>query len=433
MTPARRRRRGSLSVLLQGPGPDTRENPCFLALGSDRLWARRVQPDHGSSSRVRRSLRSIDTYRSRLREQWAQSGSSKLSLGFVVILLALQTSCVTAPPEPKRGAIQEIPRASTPQIMPVFEELAPAPEPQESPRAAAPVPAISPAAQLGGRSSAVEVLRGSQRSTRHAENISPLVRVTRAEAGSALPTEPVLSYEPETLQHLIQQLVDEWEPLRTQDESQLSDAQRLTKQAIEKRLLGLYFFTGRDFEYLPRLLESVKNPRYPGDVHTLLRAALYDDVGSEELRDQALELLQRPAQVAQFGLAALELCKRVNDDGTFVRHEQYSFRANDSLRIYGELENLSAISTPEGWLSKVQLTVILTDMDGSQKDRRRLGREGVLKDLSPRQRDHNFFAQIYQLPTMIKPGSYRLIVVATDLQRPTQAISQRDLTIEITD
>ena len=212
------------------------------------------------------------------------------------------------------------------------------------------------------------------------------------------------------------------------DERTLDDAARLTKHNLEIRLAALHFVEGNtEPSQLAQLLDSIRSPHHPGEVHSLLRAALYHDVGSEGLRDQAVAGMRGARTGARFDLTSVELCRSIDNRGGRKKYSEYTFKPDQAIHVYGELLNLSAVKTKDGFLSKVRIDVQLVK-DHVIKDSRRLGE---FNDVQRTKRDSNFFARIYRLPMLIQSGSYELHVIATDLSTDPYMIVEQSVPIRI--
>lgn len=247
--------------------------------------------------------------------------------------------------------------------------------------------------------------------------------------------------ETEPLVALRNRLLEQLARLTDRPETQLTDAQRLTKHQIETRLIALYFLTDAFLtdafltdapdEGLETLLEAIRAPESPGNVHSLLRAALYHDVGSEGLRDRVIASLSRGTVDRPFALANLELCIDVRNDGSRSRCPEYVFRPDEKLLIYSDVLNLSSRPDGDEVVSELEVEVQLLETSGRQRDRRRLGADGLLVDRRRVPRQANFFTSDYQLPMRLTPGAYRLVVIATDRNATANATTQQELWIQI--
>ncbi|MEM7164916.1 MAG: hypothetical protein AAF581_05590 [Planctomycetota bacterium] len=258
---------------------------------------------------------------------------------------------------------------------------------------------------------------------------APIIDVTRS--GNQEEAEPEITTM-SMLEHALRtqrkKLLRELANYSGVDERTLDDAARLTKQNLEIRLIALHFLEGNtDVGDLAPLLDAMGSPHYPGEVHSLLRAALYHDVGSEDLRDRALGGLRSTATTSPFDLVSVELCRSIGNRGRRDRFQKYLFKPDQALHVYGELLHLHATETTDGWLSKVRIEVFLV-RDKRVIDHRRLG---DFNDTQPQKRDTNFFGKIYRLPLLINNGDYELRVVATDLNVEPNAIVQQRLQIRI--
>lgn len=223
-------------------------------------------------------------------------------------------------------------------------------------------------------------------------------------------------------------LLRELARFRERDERTLDDAERLTKHNLEVRLMALVFARGVTAPAtLERLLAAIQEPHTPGSVHSLLRAALYHHVGSETRRDAVLRALAAGPTHNPFSIQTLELCLEIGDGGQRTRHQEYRFAPDQELHVYGELINLTALRSGSDFASQVRVQVFLLDQQ-RVVDHRDLG-EMTGRQATPSASD--FFALIYRLPLMVKPGPYVLRVLATDLNAPGRSVAQHEVPISI--
>lgn len=265
---------------------------------------------------------------------------------------------------------------------------------------------------------------------RDTDDNSALIDVTRRNKPEPAETRPDTSSMLEhSLRTLRKKLLRELEAYSDVDERTLDDAARLTKQNVEIRLLALHFLEGStDVSHLTPLLDAIRSPHYPGEVHTLLRAALYHDVGSEDLRDRALAGIRSGKSTNPFDLVSVELCRSITPNGRRNRFSELVFRPDQSIYIYGELLHLSSSEVKDGFLSKVRVEVFLV-RDGKVVEKRRLG---DFTDVQQAPRETNFFTSRYRMPMLGVPdGDYELRVVATDLNMEPPTIVEQRVTIQI--
>ncbi|MGE3165645.1 MAG: hypothetical protein AB7O52_12115 [Planctomycetota bacterium] len=227
-------------------------------------------------------------------------------------------------------------------------------------------------------------------------------------------------------------LLEQLRRLQDRSEHELTDAQRLTKHDLETRLMSFHFLIRKaDGAALQTLLESVETPVSPGMVHSLLRAALYHDVGSENLRDRVIASLRAGSADRPFALVSTEICTSVTHDGGRTRYPEYVFKPNQRILLFGELLNLSSRPDGDAFVSELEIEVLLLDAGGRQRDRRRLGLDGSMVDRQRVPREKNFFSEYYQLPYRLTPGSFRLVIIATDRNAASGATAQQELSIRI--
>jgi hypothetical protein len=106
-------------------------------------------------------------------------------------------------------------------------------------------------------------------------------------------------------------------------------------------------------------------------------------------------------------------CRAIHSFGSIKRFEDYTFRPNQRVLLYCEVENFRAEHTPHGYHTSLQSRYEIVDADG--KEVYRYEPAPTEEFCANRRRDY-FLGCDFRLPRQLKLGDYTLIVTVEDLK-----------------
>lgn len=256
--------------------------------------------------------------------------------------------------------------------------------------------------------------------------VSPLSNVAAPSATPVVATStiPTTSWE-DDMQQAIQKLRD-----------RLSNGKELTpkeRQQLEARLRMMYLAANQlDSSLQP--VETWDNQEKEWFRNTL--QALYHayDTEGPESRSRRFSLVAERQRAANQHLAAisnlevrnLEFCSAVESYGLITRFPTNSFKADQMVLLYCEIENFATISVPEGYETEFKANYEIVDLAGN-----RVSEQSLPTD---RQKCRNwrrdyFIAYRFHLPKDLVPGKYQLKLNIEDLKGKKFGQSSVEFTI----
>jgi hypothetical protein len=237
-------------------------------------------------------------------------------------------------------------------------------------------------------------------------------------------TTPSTSWE-DDMQQAIQKLRD-----------RLSNGKELTpkeRQQLEARLRMMYLAANQlDSSLQP--VETWDNQEKEWFRNTL--QALYHayDTEGPESRSRRFSLVAERQRAANQHLSAisnlevrnLEFCSAVESYGLITRFPTNSFKADQMVLLYCEIENFAAITVPEGYETEFKANYEIVDLAGN-----RVSEQSLPTD---RQKCRNwrrdyFIAYRFHLPKDLVPGKYQLKLNIEDLKGKKFGQSSVEFTI----
>jgi hypothetical protein len=159
----------------------------------------------------------------------------------------------------------------------------------------------------------------------------------------------------------------------------------------------------------------------------------YDTEGPES-RSRRFSLVAERQRAANQHLAAisnlevrnLEFCSAVESYGLITRFPTNSFKADQMVLLYCEIENFATISVPEGYETEFKANYEIVDLAGN-----RVSEQSLPTD---RQKCRNwrrdyFIAYRFHLPKDLVPGKYQLKLNIEDLKGKKFGQSSVEFTI----
>lgn len=262
--------------------------------------------------------------------------------------------------------------------------------------------------------------------TSGATPVSPLSHVATPSASPvATATATSTTNWEDDMQQAIQKLRD-----------RLSNGKELTpkeRQQLEARLRMMYLAANQlDSSLQP--VETWDNQEKEWFRNTL--QALYHayDTEGPESRSRRFSLVAERQRAANQHLAAisnlevrnLEFCSAVESYGLITRFPTNSFKADQMVLLYCEIENFAAITVPEGYETEFKANYEIVDLAGN-----RVSEQSLPTD---RQKCRNwrrdyFIAYRFHLPKDIVPGKYQLKLNIEDLKGKKFGQSSVEFTI----
>lgn len=250
------------------------------------------------------------------------------------------------------------------------------------------------------------------------------VATPSASTPAATSATPSTSWE-DDMQQAIQKLRD-----------RLSNGKELTpkeRQQLEARLRMMYLAANQlDSSLQP--VETWDNQEKEWFRNTL--QALYHayDTEGPESRSRRFSLVAERQRAANQHLSAisnlevrnLEFCSAVESYGLITRFPTNSFKADQMVLLYCEIENFAAITVPEGYETEFKANYEIVDLAGN-----RVSEQSLPTD---RQKCRNwrrdyFIAYRFHLPKDLVPGKYQLKLNIEDLKGKKFGQSSVEFTI----
>lgn len=219
-------------------------------------------------------------------------------------------------------------------------------------------------------------------------------------------------------------------------QNRLSNGKELTpkeRQQLEARLRMMYLAANQlDSSLQPvETWDTQEKEWFRNTLQALYHA--YDTEGPES-RSRRFSLVAERQRAANQHLAAisnlevrnLEFCSAVESYGLITRFPTNSFKADQMVLLYCEIENFATISVPEGFETEFKANYEIVDLAGN-----RVAEQTLPTD---RQKCRNwrrdyFIAYRFHLPKDLVPGKYQLKLNIEDLKGKKFGQSSVEFTI----
>ncbi|MFQ5653727.1 MAG: hypothetical protein ACE5GW_03230 [Planctomycetota bacterium] len=335
------------------------------------------------------------------------------TISILPLTLLLLAGCGSTPPVEEPGAGDGT-RAGTAGIersspaRPLFEAL----EPEASPWTPRP----------GAGEGAGLARPGEEMSSgRAAGRVSPAVEVVRtgpaasvaAAAADEIPPSSSPPVRGDPLLRRLRLILTRLEAFEGREERSLDDGERLMKHQLEIQLMALHFLVAGDtLEHLDPLLGSLHEPREPGTVHTLLRAAFYHAVDREDLSMRALDGIRPGRGEASFAVHDLTACREVRGYRDFTPAAGGAVQPDELVYLYMELEHLCNEPVGGSFRRAVKVDLFLYDSSDRLRDQRS---HAPAPEVGPTSKEENILTCPYRIPLRLEPAEYRVVALVTDL------------------
>jgi hypothetical protein len=229
--------------------------------------------------------------------------------------------------------------------------------------------------------------------------------------------------------------------LRRVDRGETLDSFDLLRKAdAEKRLISLFFLRHeRNLKEFRELVDSLSQDSSGILALEILKAAFYQELGLDDLRDQALEEStkhihgRKTTSPGNFDVVNLTFASNISGYRNIICIDPPVFRSGQETLLYGEFENFMNAEVvgntqAERYRRSFTAHATLRDADGKVRDRHSFLTAGqfVEKENNP-----SHFWSNFRIPAILRPGAYTLEVLAVDLEAQVLATATLDFKVEL--
>lgn len=229
--------------------------------------------------------------------------------------------------------------------------------------------------------------------------------------------------------------------LRRLDQGEtLDNFDMLRKADAEKRLIALFLLRHeRNLKEFRELVDSLSRDSSGILALEILKAAFYQELGLDSLRDQALEestthihdrKLVRPGN---FQIVNMAFASNIGGFRNIIRVDPAVFRSGQETLLYGEFENFMNTevvgnTAAQRYRRSFTAHATLRDTNGKLQTRHALltADQFVADEADP-----SHFWSNFRVPSNLRPGTYTLEVLAVDLESQVLATSTLEFTVKL--